>query len=131
MFGMFRRNKMNDTPWNAYEIMAPNTAMLSSVAPIAEPAFSAPSQNHTTMITSNPNAAPVNDAADTVASPYLAHRGHFTALPHPEIGIVAHEGLRPGERVPFLAVDAGERIDDADGFQVATIQWLIHVGSPA
>ena len=42
MFGMFRRNRMNDTPWNAYEIIAPNTAMLSSVAPMTAPPFSAP-----------------------------------------------------------------------------------------
>jgi hypothetical protein len=36
---------------------------------------------------------------------------------------VAQEGLRPGERVPFVAIDRGEGIDDADAFQVATIQW--------
>ena len=35
---------------------------------------------------------------------------------------MAHEGLLPGERVPFLAIDAGEGIDDADAIQVATIQ---------
>ena len=50
MFGMFLRSRMNDTPWNAYEIIAPNTAMLSSVAPITAPPFSAPSENHTAMM---------------------------------------------------------------------------------
>jgi crotonobetainyl-CoA:carnitine CoA-transferase CaiB-like acyl-CoA transferase len=38
-------------------------------------------------------AAPVNDAAEATASPYLAYRQHFTTLEHPEIGPIAHEGL--------------------------------------
>jgi crotonobetainyl-CoA:carnitine CoA-transferase CaiB-like acyl-CoA transferase len=38
-------------------------------------------------------AAPVNDAAEAFASPYLAFRGHFTDLDHPEVGRTAHEGL--------------------------------------
>ena len=42
--------------------------------------------------------------------------------------LVAQEGLGPGERVPFGAIDAGERIDDADAFQGATIQWPPFVG---
>src|SRR5258708_29760505 len=37
--------------------------------------------------------------------------------------LVAQERLRPRERVPLVAIDAGERIDNADAFQGATIQW--------
>ena len=40
MFGMFLRSTMNDSPCIAYEIIAPNTAMLSSVEPMIAPPFS-------------------------------------------------------------------------------------------
>src|SRR5262249_10853725 len=38
-------------------------------------------------------AAPVNNAADLAASAYLAHRGFFTDLEHPDAGRHPHPGL--------------------------------------
>ena len=38
-------------------------------------------------------AAPVNGGKDGAESPYLAERGWFTELDHPDIGRVAHESL--------------------------------------
>ncbi len=42
--------------------------------------------------------------------------------------LVTQERLLAGKRVPFGGIDAGERIGDADAFQVATIQWPSLVG---
>jgi hypothetical protein len=42
---------------------------------------------------------------------------------------VANEGLGPGEAIPFVPIDAGERVDDADAIQVATIQWTFNKGT--
>src|SRR5207253_10079501 len=44
--------------------------------------------------------------------------------------LVAHERLRAGKRVPFVAIDARERFGDADAIQVATIQWPPSTGAP-
>ena len=38
-------------------------------------------------------AAPVQDGRDLVSDPYLAHRGFFTDLDHPEAGRHAYQGL--------------------------------------
>ena len=58
MFGMFCRSAMNDTPCIAYEIIAPNTAMLSSVPPISAPPLSEPSTNQTTSMIRKPTTVP-------------------------------------------------------------------------
>ena len=64
MFGMFLRSTMNDSPCIAYEIMAPNTAMLSSVPPMtavlfAESPFTA---NHRIIMVAKPRIVPANSA---------------------------------------------------------------------
>jgi crotonobetainyl-CoA:carnitine CoA-transferase CaiB-like acyl-CoA transferase len=38
-------------------------------------------------------AAPVQNGRDSAADPYLAHRGFFTLLDHPEAGTHAYQGL--------------------------------------
>ena len=55
-------------------------------------------------------AVPVQDFADLNADPQLAHRGHFVALDHPELGPGEYE--RNGFRIDGLA--AGLRAQRAD-----------------
>ncbi|MGE0223289.1 MAG: CaiB/BaiF CoA transferase family protein [Acetobacteraceae bacterium] len=83
-------------------------------------------------------AAPVNDAAEAVASPYLAHRGHFTDLPHPEIGEVPHEGLpfrlaaTPGRQhraSPCLGQDTEMILRDILGLSAEEIAQLARDGT--
>ena len=64
MLGMFLRSTMNDSPCIAYEIIAPNTAMLSSVPPMmavlfAESPFTA---NHRIIMVAKPSALPMYSA---------------------------------------------------------------------
>jgi len=83
-------------------------------------------------------AAPVNDAADAVANPYLLHRGHFTDLHHPEIGVVPHEGLpfrlaaTPGGQhraSPCLGQDTTMILRDIVGLSDAEIAQLAADGT--
>jgi len=83
-------------------------------------------------------AAPVNDAAEAVASLYLAHRGHFTDLTHPAIGTVAHEGLpfrlsaTPGGQyraAPCLGQDTDMILRDILGLSETEIAQLARDGT--
>jgi crotonobetainyl-CoA:carnitine CoA-transferase CaiB-like acyl-CoA transferase len=83
-------------------------------------------------------AAPVNDAAEAAASPYLAHRGHFTDLFHPEIGVIPHEGLpfrlggTPGGQhraSPCLGQDTDMILRDILGLTDADIAQLARDGT--
>jgi crotonobetainyl-CoA:carnitine CoA-transferase CaiB-like acyl-CoA transferase len=85
-------------------------------------------------------AAPVNDAAEAAASPYLADRGHFTDLLHPEIGVVPHEGLpfrlsaTPGGQhraSPCLGQDTEMILRDILGLSEAEIVRLARDGTIA
>src|SRR5262249_50830289 len=85
-------------------------------------------------------AAPVNDAAEAVVSPYLAHRGHFTDLLHPEIGVVSHEGLpfrlsaTPGGQhraSPCLGQDTEAILRDIIGLSEDEISALARAGTIA
>lgn len=85
-------------------------------------------------------AAPVNDAAEAAANPYLHHRGHFTALHHPEIGVVPHEGLpfrlsdTPGGQhraSPCLGQDTAMILRDIVGLSDAEIDDLARAGTIA
>lgn len=83
-------------------------------------------------------AAPVNDAAEAAASPYLRHRGHFTALTHPEIGVIPHEGLpfrlsdTPGGQhraSPCLGQDTVTILRDIVGLSATEIAELARAGT--
>ena len=83
-------------------------------------------------------AAPVNDAAEAVASRYLAHRAHFTELMHPEIGVVPHEGLpfrlvaTPGGQdraAPCLGQDTDMILRDILELSEAEIVELVRTGT--
>lgn len=85
-------------------------------------------------------AAPVNDAAEAASSPYLRHRGHFTALRHPEIGVVPHEGLpfrlsdTPGGQhraSPCLGQDTVTILREIVGLSEAEIAELARAGTIA
>jgi len=85
-------------------------------------------------------AAPVNDAAEAVGSPYLAHRHHFTDLRHPEIGVVSHESLpfrlsgTPGGQhraSPCLGQDTDRILRDILGLSAAEIEQLTRDGTIA
>ncbi len=58
MCGIVWRRRMKEMPCIAYEIMAPNTAMFSSVPPISAPPASAPRRNHTASMMPNPSTVP-------------------------------------------------------------------------
>jgi len=62
MLGILFRSTMNDRPCMAYEIIAPNTAMLSSVLPMIAPPFSEPSTNHRIIIVAKPSTVPAYSA---------------------------------------------------------------------
>ena len=66
MLGMFLRSTMNDSPCIAYEIIAPNTAMLSSVPPMIAPPFSDP-QRRTTGSSWSRSRAPCRRTAPCAA----------------------------------------------------------------
>ena len=83
-------------------------------------------------------AAPVNDAAEASANPYLAHRGHFVRLAHPEVGVVPHEGLpfrladTPGGQVrasPCLGQDTQFILREIVGLSDAEIDALAAAGT--
>ena len=83
-------------------------------------------------------AAPVNDAAEAAASPYLRHRDHFTPLHHPEIGVMPHEGLpfrlsdTPGGQhraSPCLGQDTEMILRDIVGLTDAEIAELARAGT--
>lgn len=85
-------------------------------------------------------AAPVNDAAEAAANPYLRHRGHFTDLRHPEIGVVPHEGLpfrlsdTPGGQhraSPCLGQDTEMILRDVVGLSDVEIAQLMRDGTIA
>jgi hypothetical protein len=72
MLGMVCLRRMNERPCIAYEIMAPNTAMFSSVPPINAPPASAPRRNHTDSMMPNPSTVPEYSAVcGTLCLPWV------------------------------------------------------------
>ncbi len=83
-------------------------------------------------------AAPVNGGGDGAESAYLAARGWFTVLDHPDIGPVAHEGLpfhlsrTPGGQhraAPCLGQDTQAILRDIVGLSEAEIDAMARAGT--